>query len=187
MITEDVATLKEVQIPIEKTRQNIWENKELLRRNIGLNTKKIILACCVFSVFNYGCEAWIYSKTVQKKIQTFEMWCYRRLLKVPWTEKKNNKEIKQMADVGERVLQQLMKRKLGYTGHIMRGSSGPLLQLSLEGKIEEMKGQESSRRNWMGDVKEWPGSTSYGDTKQEAENREEWRDMVANLRAEDGS
>ncbi|GFS13095.1 endonuclease-reverse transcriptase [Elysia marginata] len=111
MITEDVATLKEVQIRIKKTRQKFWENKELLRRNVGLNTKKRILACYIFSVFNYGCETWTYSKTVQKKIQKFEMLCYRRLLNVPWTEKKTNKEIKQMVGVGERLLQQLMKRK----------------------------------------------------------------------------
>ncbi|GFR82617.1 hypothetical protein ElyMa_005956800 [Elysia marginata] len=48
MITEDVATLKEVQIRIEKTRQKFSENKELLRRNVGRNTKKIILACYIF-------------------------------------------------------------------------------------------------------------------------------------------
>ncbi|GFR76317.1 endonuclease-reverse transcriptase [Elysia marginata] len=92
MITDDVATLKEMQIRIEKTTQKFWENKELLRRNVGPNTKKRILACYVLSVFNYGCEAWTYSKTVQKKIQTFEMWCCRRLLKVPWTEKKQRKK-----------------------------------------------------------------------------------------------
>ncbi|GFR70857.1 eukaryotic translation initiation factor 3 subunit F [Elysia marginata] len=109
------------------------------------------------------------------------MWCYRRPLKVPWTEKKTNKEIIQMADVGERLLQQLMKRKLRYAGHIMRGSSGPLLQLSLEGKIEGKRGHGRPRRNWMDDVKEWSGSTSYGDTKRKAENREKWRDMVANF------
>ncbi|GFR94940.1 UDP-glucuronosyltransferase 2A1-like [Elysia marginata] len=123
-------------------------------------------------VFNYGCKAWTYSKTVQKKTQTFEIRCYRRLLKVPWTEKKN-KEIIQMANVGERLLQQLMKRKLGYAGHIMRSSSGPLLQLSLEGKIEGKGGKGRPRRNWTDDVKEWSGSTSYGDTKRKAENREE--------------
>ncbi|GFS23396.1 eukaryotic translation initiation factor 3 subunit F [Elysia marginata] len=110
------------------------------------------------------------------------MWCYRRLLKVPWTEKKTNKEILQMADVGERLLQQLMKRKPRYAGHIMRGSSGPLLQLSLEGK-----NRRKEKSNWMDDIKEWSGSTSYGDTKQKAENREELRDLVANLRTEDGT
>ncbi|GFR99910.1 eukaryotic translation initiation factor 3 subunit F [Elysia marginata] len=115
------------------------------------------------------------------------MWCYMRLLKVPWTEKKTNKEIIQMADVSERLLQQLMKQKLGYAGHIMRGSPGPLLQLSLEGKIEGKRGQGRPRRNWMDDVKEWSGLTSYGDTQQKAKNREEWRDMIANLRTEEGT
>ncbi|GFR64234.1 eukaryotic translation initiation factor 3 subunit F [Elysia marginata] len=115
------------------------------------------------------------------------MWCYRRILKVPWTEKKTNKEIIQMADVGERLLQQLMKRKPRYAGHIMRGSSGPLLQLSLERKMEGKRGQGRPRKNWMDNVKEWSGSTSYGDTKRKAENRGEWRDMVANLRTEDGT
>ncbi|GFR88403.1 endonuclease-reverse transcriptase [Elysia marginata] len=80
-----------------------------------------------------------------------------------------------------------MKRKLRYAGHVMRGSSGPLLQLSLEKKIEGKRGQGRPRRNWMDDVKEWSGSTSYGDTKRKAENREECRDMVANLRTEDGT
>ncbi|GFR69258.1 eukaryotic translation initiation factor 3 subunit F [Elysia marginata] len=116
------------------------------------------------------------------------MWCYRRLLKVPWTEEKSNKEIMRMANVGEKLLQQLMKRKLGYAGLIMRGSSGPLLRLSLKGKTEGKRGQERPRRNWMDDVKEWSGSTKYGDTKRKAENREERRDiMVANLRTEDGT
>ncbi|GFR95904.1 endonuclease-reverse transcriptase [Elysia marginata] len=91
-----------------------------------------------------------------------------------------------MADVGERLLQQLMKRKLRCTGHIMKGSSGPLLQLPLEGKIEGKRGQ-GRPRNWMDDVKECSGSTSNGDMKRKAENREEWRDMVANLRTEDGT
>ncbi|GFS24051.1 UDP-glucuronosyltransferase 2A1-like [Elysia marginata] len=78
-----------------------------------------------------------------------------------------------MADVGERLLQQLAKRKLGYAVHIMRGSSRPLLQLSLEGKIEGKRGKGRPRRNWMDDVKEeWSGSTSYGDTKRN--NVETW-------------
>ncbi|GFR58002.1 endonuclease-reverse transcriptase [Elysia marginata] len=147
MITEDISTLKEIQIWIEKTSQRFWENKELLRRNVGFNTKKRILACYIFLVFNYGCETWSYPKTVQKKIQMFEMWRYRRPLNVLWTEEKTNKEIIQIADIGERLLQQLMKRKVRYAGHIMRGRSGLLLQLPLEGKIKGKRGQGKPRRN----------------------------------------
>ncbi|GFR59096.1 endonuclease-reverse transcriptase [Elysia marginata] len=92
-----------------------------------------------------------------------------------------------MADISERLLQQPMERKLRYAGHIMRGSSGPLLQLSPEGKIEGKRGQGRPRRIWMDDVKEWSGLTSYGDMKRKAENREESRDMVANLQTKDGT
>ncbi|GFR88855.1 endonuclease-reverse transcriptase [Elysia marginata] len=74
----------------------------------------------------------------------------------PWTEKKNNEEVIQMADVGKRLVQQLKKRKLRYAGHINEGSSGPLLQLSIEGKIEWKRGQGRPRRNWM-DVRNGQG------------------------------
>ncbi|GFR64584.1 endonuclease-reverse transcriptase [Elysia marginata] len=78
------------------------------------------------------------------------MCCYRRLLKVPWTVEKQR--ILPKADVGERLLQQLMKRKLEYAVHIMRGSLGTLLQLSLEGKIEGKRVQFRPRKKWMDDV-----------------------------------
>ncbi|GFS20355.1 UDP-glucuronosyltransferase 2A1-like [Elysia marginata] len=78
--------------------------------------------------------------------------------------KPTKKLYKWLADVCERLLQQHMKRKLSYTGHIVRGSSGPLLLPSLEGKIEGKRRQGRPRRNWMDDVKEWSGSKSYGDT-----------------------
>ncbi|GFS09513.1 endonuclease-reverse transcriptase [Elysia marginata] len=146
------ASIKEAQIRIknsQKTRQKFWENKGLLRRNIGPNNKKRILACYVFSVFNYGCEAWTYSKTVQKKIQTF-----------PSTGKKNNKEIIQMTDVCERLLQQLMKRKFGYAGHIMEPAWYLCYNYPQRGKLngrEDREGQEGA--GWMMLVKGWSGST----------------------------
>ncbi|GFS26120.1 eukaryotic translation initiation factor 3 subunit F [Elysia marginata] len=123
-------------------------------------------------------------KTLQKKIQTLEIWFYRRLLKVLWTEKKTNKEIIQMAHVCERLLQQLMKRKLRYTCWTHHEKQlGTFATTIIEGK----RGQGRPRRNWMDNVKEWSGSTSYGDTKWKAENREEWRDMVASLGTKDGT
>ncbi|GFR72007.1 endonuclease-reverse transcriptase [Elysia marginata] len=77
-----------------------WRSTRRRPMHIGRDTKALTMTvgnavlerCYVFSVFNYSCEALTYSKTVQKNIQTFEMWRYRRLLKVPWTGKNNNKE-----------------------------------------------------------------------------------------------
>ncbi|GFR94792.1 eukaryotic translation initiation factor 3 subunit F [Elysia marginata] len=73
--------------------------------------------------------------------------------------------------------------EIKYAGLSSRGSSGTLLK----GKIEGKRRKGRPRRNWMDDVKEWSGSTSYGNTKRKAENREEWRNMVAKLRTEDGT
>ncbi|GFS23649.1 endonuclease-reverse transcriptase [Elysia marginata] len=74
MIAADVATLKEVQIRTEKDKAKVLGEQRAAANEIGLNAKKRILACYIFSVFSYGCEEWTYSKAVQKKIQTFEIW-----------------------------------------------------------------------------------------------------------------
>ncbi|GFR87976.1 hypothetical protein ElyMa_004238300 [Elysia marginata] len=148
-ITEDVASLKEIQIRIEKTKQKFWEDKELLRRNVGEQRAATKEHCSQYKEKNPGVL----------RILSFQLWLrsmdlfqdglkedtdvrnvvlqYRKLLKVACTEKTANKEIIRMADVGERLLQQRMK--LGYVGHIMRDSSGPLLHLSLEGKSNFLK------------------------------------------------
>ncbi|GFS26686.1 endonuclease-reverse transcriptase [Elysia marginata] len=81
MNTEDVATLKEVQIRIEKTRQKFWENKELLRRNFGLNTKKKTLACYNFLSLHLWLRSMDLFQDGTKEDTDFEM----------WTEKKTNK------------------------------------------------------------------------------------------------
>ena len=147
MLTEDISIKKEIDIRTEKARATFWKHKELLRRNINIDTKKRILRCYVFSVFNYGCETWTFTKTVMDKIKSFEMWCYRRILRISWREHKTNKEVLQTADVTERLLDQLIKRKMRYAGHVIRGSSGHLLQLALEGRIDARRGRGRPKRS----------------------------------------
>ena len=178
---------KEIEVRIEKARMKFWQNKELLRRNIGLETKKRIINCYVYSVFNYGCEAWTYSRKIMKKIRAFEMWCYRRMLRISWKEHQRNEDILKKVNVKERLTQQLVKRKIRYAGHIMRGSSGPLLKLALEGKINGKRGRGRPRRSWMDDIKEWSDQKTYAEVKRKAEDRDVWRVMIANLRIEDGT
>ncbi|GFR99831.1 UDP-glucuronosyltransferase 2A1-like [Elysia marginata] len=83
------------------------------------------------------------------------MWCYRRLLTVAWKEKKTNKEIIQMADVGERLLQQLRGNLGMLTLH--ERQLGTFATAIPRGKIEGKRGKVRPRRNWMDDVKEWSG------------------------------
>ncbi|KAG1665850.1 Rab GTPase-activating protein 1 [Nymphon striatum] len=79
------------------------------------------------------------------------------------------------------------KTLMRFAGHVMRGSSGDLLNLILEGSIEGVRDRGRQRRTWGDDVKEWSRTTSIGDAKRTAESRENWRGIVANLRNGEGT
>ncbi|GFR72458.1 endonuclease-reverse transcriptase [Elysia marginata] len=83
-LTEDVLMKKEIDIRTKKASAKFWKHKELLRRNINIDTKNRILQCYVFSVFNYGCQTWTLTKAVKEKKKSFEMWGYKRVLKISW-------------------------------------------------------------------------------------------------------
>ncbi|GFR73136.1 endonuclease-reverse transcriptase [Elysia marginata] len=134
ILKEDVSMKKEIDIRTEKARTKFWKLKELHRRNIKIDTKKRILQCYVFSAFNYGCETWTFTKAVKDKTKSFEMQCYRRVLRISWKEHKTNEEVLQAADVTERLLDQLIERKLRYTGHVIKGKLGTSFAASLGGQ-----------------------------------------------------
>ncbi|GFS09799.1 endonuclease-reverse transcriptase [Elysia marginata] len=85
------------------------------------------------------------------------MRCYRRVLRISWKEHKTNKEVLQAADVTERLLDQLIKRKLRYASHVIREGSENLLLLDLKGRIEGRRGRprERPKMSWTDDIKQW--------------------------------
>ena len=107
--------------------------------------------------------------------------------RLSWKEHQKNEDILMKVNVKERLTQQLAKRKLRYAGHIIRGSSGPLLNLALEGRINGKRGRGRPRRSWLDDIMEWSDQKSYAEVKQKTEDRGAWRVMIANLRIEDGT
>ena len=66
-----------------------------MRRNVRFGIKKKIIDCYVFSVLNYGCESWTWNKAMSKEMNTCEMWCYRRMLKISWKDRITNVEVLQ--------------------------------------------------------------------------------------------
>ena len=85
------------------------------------------------------------------------------------------------------LLQDLIKRKMRFAGHIIRGSSGLLPRFVLEGMIEGKRDRERQSRTWGDDVKEWSGCQSIGSAKRMSEDKRRWRVMVTNLLIEDGT
>ena len=91
----------------------------LKSRDITLPTKVHLVTAMVFPVVMYGCESWTIKKAERRRMDAFELWCWRRLLRVPWTARKSNQSIlKEISP--ERLLEGLMlKLKLQYFGHLM--------------------------------------------------------------------
>ena len=81
-ITEDARCEVDISARVGMARAAFWQNKELMRGNIRFSTKLKILNCYVFSILNNGCESWSWNKIMLRKVNVFEMWCYRRMLKI---------------------------------------------------------------------------------------------------------
>ena len=135
----------------------------------------------------YGSEAWNFSSTVNEKINAMEMWCYRRILKISWEEMISDEKVLDIIGKRKSLLQDLIRRKMRFAGHIMRGSSGLLPRLVLEGMIEEKRDRGRQGRTWGDDVKEWSGCQSIGSAKRMYGDKRRWRVMVTNLLIEDGT
>jgi hypothetical protein len=178
-VTEDGRCEKEVKTRIAMAKDAFWKHKELLKGDLSLETKKRMLECYVFSVLKYGCESWTLSKVLSRRISAFEQWCYRRMLKVSWTEKRTNLEIlQQIKENDMHFAKNIAQQKMAFAGHVLRGSSGMNALVILEGKIEGTRAQGRPRRMWMDDVRQWTKMKEYGEIKRSAEDREKWRTMA---------
>ena len=120
----------------------------LKNRDIALPTKVHLVKTMVFPVVMYGCESWTIKKVERQRIDAFELWCWRRLLRVPWTARRSSQSIlKEISP--EYSLQGLMlKLKLQYFGHLMRSADSGKKTLML-GKIEGRRRRGWQRIRWL--------------------------------------
>ena len=88
-------------------------------KDITLPTKVHLVKDMVFPVVIYGCEIWTVKKAERRRIDAFELWCWRRLLGVPWTEKRSNQSILKEISLGISLEGMMLKLKLQYFGHLM--------------------------------------------------------------------
>ena len=89
-------------------------------RDITLPTKVRLVKAMVFPVVMYGCESWTVKKAERRRIDAFEVWCWRRLLRVPWTARRSNQSILKEISSGISLEGMMLKLKLQYFGHFMR-------------------------------------------------------------------
>ena len=92
----------------------------LKSRDITLPTKVSLVKDMVFPVVMYGCESWIVKKAEHQRIAAFELWCWRRLLRVPWSARRSNQSILREISLGCSLEGLMLKLKLQYSGHFMQ-------------------------------------------------------------------
>jgi len=102
----------------------------------------------VFPVVMYGCDSWTIKKAEHRRIDAFELWCWRRLLRVPWTARRSNQSILKEISPGYSLEGLMLKLKLQYFGHLMRRVDSLEKTLML-GKIEGRRRRERQRMRWL--------------------------------------
>ena len=117
-------------------------------RDITLPTKVRLFKAMVFPVVMYGCESWTIKKAERRRIDAFELWCWRRLLRVPWTARKSNQSILKEISPGCSLEGLMLKLKLQYFGHLMRRADSFEKTLML-GKTEGRRRRGQQRMRWL--------------------------------------
>ena len=117
-------------------------------RDISLPTKVRLVKAMVFPVVMYGCESWTVKKAEHRRIDAFELWCWRRLLRVPWTARRSNQSILKEISPGCSLEGLMLRLKLQYFGHLMQRADSLEKTLML-GKIEGGRRRGQQRMRWL--------------------------------------
>ena len=120
----------------------------LKSRDITLSTKVYLVKPVVFPVVTYGCEGWTIKKAEPWRIVAFELWCWRRLLRVPWTARRSNQSILKEISPGCSLEGLMLKLKLQYFGHLMQRADSFEKTLML-GKTEGRRRRGRQRMRWL--------------------------------------
>ena len=145
----------------------VWKS-----RAVKKDLKLRILRSSAFAVASYGSESWSFSKKIEKKINAFEMWCYRRLLRVSWRDHRTNEWVLEQLSTDMTLLSQMKKRKLAFFGHVSRHAG--LEQCIMQGKMEGRRSRGRPKRAWGKDIEAWTG-LSLPNASQAAHERLVWK------------
>ena len=146
------------------------------RRDITLSTKVRLVKAVVFPVVTYRCENWTIKKAEHRRIDAFELWCWRRLLRVPWTARRSNQSILKEISPGCSLEGLMLKLKLQYFGYLMQRADSFEKTLML-GKIEGRRRRGRRRMRWLDGIIDSMGM-SLSKLREIVENREAWRAAI---------
>lgn len=180
-ITRDLNPETEIRCRIENARSAFLKmNKLLTNPTLSLNIRYRFVKAYIYSILLYGSEAWTMGIRSMRRLEAFEMWIMRRMLKISWTEHVSNETVLRRMNADREILGIVKRRKTSYLGHIYRSRRYEFLKLIMEGKIEGRRGPGRRQGSWLKNVRDWTGLNSQS-LLRIAQDRERFAEIVANL------
>ena len=174
MITKGARCTPEIKCRISMDNATFNKKKILFTSTLYLELRKKLLKCYIWNEALYGAETWTLQAVDQKHLESFEMWCWRRMEKISWTDHVRNVEVLLRINEQRNILHEIRKRKANWIGHILLRNCLILqgIEGKIKGEIEVTRRKGRRRKKLLDDLRKGRGHCHL---EKEALNRTEWR------------
>ena len=179
VLSKDGSSTKEIRTRIAMATAAMTKLQKIWKSDISIQVKVKLYKSLVVSILLYGCETWTLMADTERRIQAFEMKCFRKLLRISYREHRTNvsvlNEIEDLVGAQEPLLGTIKRRKLAWFGHVTRHDG--LCKTVLQGTVEGARGKGRPRKSWTDNIKKWTAMKCH-DLLVAAQDRPRWRRIV---------